>query len=48
VVVFERKDLRRMFGEIKVNEILRKRYNKELMGIKKNLRTALAPHNIRF
>jgi hypothetical protein len=34
LIVFERKDLRRMFGGIKVNEIWRKRYNKELMGIK--------------
>jgi len=35
LVVFERKDLRRIFGGIKVNEIWKKRYNKELMCIKR-------------
>lgn len=31
IVAFQRKVLRRKFGEIKVNENWRKRYNKELM-----------------
>jgi hypothetical protein len=35
--VFERKDLRRFFGGIKVNENWRKRYNKELMQLFEDL-----------
>jgi len=35
LVVFERKGLRRMYEGIKINEVWKKRYNKELMGIKR-------------
>jgi len=33
LAVFDRKDLRRMFGEIKVSENWRKRYKKEIMQL---------------